>query len=103
MKHLLITICALLAMAGSAAAQRVTPRPMTVKPYKAPTELTTNQRQSQQPKFTGYYFTTPSGDTLPVFQGSKGGLFVERVRKKTGKTYRQYLNDKQKAQIKKQL
>jgi len=39
----------------------------------------------------------PNGqDPLPVYQGSRGGLYCKRISGKTGNPYRMYLTDKQK-------
>jgi hypothetical protein len=32
------------------------------------------------------------GQTYPIYQGSKGGYYIIKVSKKTGKEYRQYLS-----------
>ncbi len=40
---------------------------------------------------TGKYFTTNTGDNLPIFQTTKGLYFVNRISKKSGKSYKQYL------------
>ena len=35
------------------------------------------------------------GVAYPVYRGTRGGYYIERVSKKTGKTYKQYLKVKQ--------
>lgn len=40
---------------------------------------------------TGKFYVTREGDRLPVYKTSTGKLFVNRISKKTGKTYRSYL------------
>lgn len=44
-----------------------------------------------QDSTTQFTFTDSKGVVYPVYQGSKGGHYVIRVSKKTGKAYRQYL------------
>lgn len=47
-------------------------------------------KQKQKPTETKYTFTI-KGKEFRVYKGSKGGLFVYRTSKKTGKRYKQYL------------
>ena len=42
-------------------------------------------------KETGSFLTLKNGEKLPVYESSKGKLFVERKSQKTGKVYRSYL------------
>lgn len=94
----IITLIAALAIMMGASAQR--PNNATSKLPSVPRiEQVSDKQQPKQGKPTGKYYTTKDGDRLPVYQGSKGGLYVERVSKRTGKPYRQYLNNKQKAKL----
>ena len=45
----------------------------------------------EEPKFTGKYFITATGEVYPIMVSSQGHFFIDRVSKKTGKKYRQYL------------
>jgi hypothetical protein len=56
--------------------------------------LATTAKRSVEPEKTVYTFTDSKGKKYPVFKGAKGGLFVVRISKKTGKEYRQYLPTK---------
>ncbi len=40
---------------------------------------------------TGKYFIASNGENLPIFQTTKGMYFVNRISKKSGKSYKQYL------------
>lgn len=95
-----ITLIAALAIMMGASAQRL--NNATTKLPTVPRIEQTDKQQPKQPKQgkpTGKFYTTKDGDRLPVYQGSKGGLYVERVSKRTGKPYRQYLNRKQKNKL----
>lgn len=45
----------------------------------------------QTPTFTGKYFYAADGFAYPIYMSFQGHLFVERISKRTGKKYRQYL------------
>lgn len=40
---------------------------------------------------TTFTFTDSKGAVHPVYKGTKGGFYIGRISKKTGKYYRQYL------------
>lgn len=46
---------------------------------------------TEQPKFTGKYFVTENNEVYPIYTSSRGHFFIERISRKTGKKYRQYL------------
>jgi len=46
---------------------------------------------TEQPKATGKYFITETNEVYPIMVSSQGHFFIERVSKKTGRKYRQYL------------
>ena len=101
MKRLLITLCTLLIIVGSAAAQRVK-RDASGRLLRTETIVSkprTDTIANRNGKATGYFYKTSDGQYLPVMQGSKGGLYVDRVSKKTGEPYRMYLDEKQKAKL----
>ncbi len=51
-----------------------------------------SQKQAKtEAKNTGKTYTDTKGNSYPVFVTAKGKLFVNRVSKKTGKEYKQYL------------
>tara|TARA_R110000772_G_scaffold35637_4_gene85792 strand:+ start:15940 stop:16224 length:285 start_codon:yes stop_codon:yes gene_type:complete len=84
--RLFFIIAILLGMAYSATAQE-TPK------YKIEgNEIvkTSTGRTKTAPKETQYTHTI-KGKTYKVFQGSKGGYFIIRTSKKSGKEYKQYL------------
>jgi hypothetical protein len=45
----------------------------------------------EEPKFTGKYFVTANNEVYPIYVSSQGNYFIERISRKTGKKYRQYL------------
>jgi hypothetical protein len=45
----------------------------------------------KQPVFTGQYLKTENG-IHPIMMSPNGKLYIERISKKTGNIYRQYLN-----------
>ena len=64
--------------------------------------VTQVQGQSKEVK-TKYTFTTKDGKTYPVYMGPKGGFYIKRVSKKTGKEYHQALPKDVQAQLKKEM
>jgi len=48
-------------------------------------------RVNQEPTFTGKYFYAADGFVYPIYKSSQGLLFIDRISKRTGKRYRQYL------------
>lgn len=98
MKRIVIIIAALAIMMG-ASAQRLN-NATSKLPTVPSIEQVSDKQQPKQGKPTGKFYTTKDGDRLPVYQGSKGGMYVERVSKRTGKPYRQYLNKRQQAKLK---
>ncbi len=54
----------------------------------------TKQTTAKKPATKTNLTYTVSGKTYQVWQGSKGGYFVIRTSKKTGKEYKQYLKVK---------
>lgn len=53
--------------------------------------VSVSTRPASTAKPTGKHYVTRDGQRLPVWQTSTGKLFVNRISKKTGKTYRSYL------------
>ena len=53
--------------------------------------VSVSTRPASTAKPTGKHYVTRDGQRLPVWQTSTGKLFVNRISKKTGKTYRAYL------------
>lgn len=52
---------------------------------------TSAAKQKIGPEKTGYTYTDRSGKKYIVFKGARGGYFIIRTSKKTGKEYKQYL------------
>lgn len=90
----IIMLLACLMLAGSMCAQ-VVREGKTFKTEKSST--------SKQDTDTGYLWQDKSGETYPIYMSSKGSLYIIRTSKKTGKTYRQYLDKEVQQEIKKQL
>lgn len=82
MRRLIFTALLLVGMTASA---QTTYRQEGNKLVKIEQEKTT-----KQPEKTGVTVEI-KGETFDVYKGSKGGFFVIRKSKKTGKEYRQYL------------
>lgn len=53
------------------------------------------QRNQKQPKKvavkTKYIFKDKKGNTYPVYKGTKGGFYIIRTSKRSGKQYRKYI------------
>lgn len=49
---------------------------------------------------TQYTYVDKDGKTYPVYRGAKGGLYILRVSKKTGKEYKYYLPKSVASQLK---
>ena len=87
MKRLLITICAALAIMGASAQAKQ----MQPKAVKATTEVQAPKGKEIKPgKATNHTYKG-----YPVYQGAKGGYYVIRVSKKSGKEYKQYIKPEQ--------
>ena len=88
MKKLIITVVALLSIMG-AASQTKNTMSTTNKPA---TEQVSADKKAVKNNGT---LTTHTYKGMPVYQGSKGGLYVIRVSKKTGREYKQYIKPEQ--------
>jgi len=93
MKKLLITIFAALAVISSASAAEASDRKYEIngRTITATTTTTTSRKAAQPATPTGYNYKTKDGQLLPVYKTATGRYFVERVSRKSGKTYKQYL------------
>ena len=96
MKKLIITLAALIMM-GATSASAATQAQNQAKSQPKTEQVTGPQGKKVKNNGT---LTKHTYKGYPVYQGSKGGLYVERVSKRTGKPYRQYLNKRQQAKLK---
>ena len=87
MKKLILTIALISGLNGAVMAQKVVINGNNIT-------LATTVRKSVEPEKTTYVFTDSKGKKYPVFKGAKGGMFIVRISKKTGKEYKQYLPTK---------
>jgi len=56
-------------------------------------------RTSKEPQATGKTYTHTNGQTYPLWKGQKGGYFVYRTSKRSGKQYKYYLPKELKTQL----
>ena len=87
MRKVLLTIALISGLNGAVMAQKVVINGNEIT-------LATSVRKSVEPEKTVYTFTDSKGKKYPVFKGAKGGMFIVRISKKTGKEYKQYLPTK---------
>ncbi len=90
MKRIILTLALLVSLFAGAQ----TKAPMAAKAQPRTEQVAKSKTQGVP---NGLKYPTKDGKRLPVMVGAKGGWYVERVSAKTGKPYRMYLNDKQKA------
>lgn len=94
MRRIIIAIACIAIVMGMQAKDKTTDRVV------AKTEQMADTTAKREPQPVNYLYPTKEGQLLQVYRGGKGGLFVERVSKKSGKQYRQYIStDKQKAKL----
>lgn len=54
---------------------------------------------SQSDTFTGKYYIGKDKVSYKVYQGSRGGYYINRIAKTTGKAYKMYLTKEQYAKL----
>ena len=83
MRKLIITVCLALAILGASAQSKT----QQTKAAKATTEVQVPKGKEIKPgKATNHTYKG-----YPVYQGAKGGYYVIRTSKKSGKEYKQYI------------
>lgn len=63
----------------------------TIYSYYKTSSDTTIIMVKKQPVFTGRYIQASDRFTYPIMMSANGKLYIERISRKTGKSYKQYL------------